>query len=80
MSRAKPSRNSQDKERIRHVGRSIAEARKARRLSQAALARAVGRSQNLIYTIECGESDPGVVLTMRIAEVLDVPLALLLPH
>jgi transcriptional regulator with XRE-family HTH domain len=63
-----------DKELLRRVGLAIRVARVGRGLSQRELAQKLGRSQNLIWTIESGKKDPGVLLLAHLADALRMPL------
>ncbi len=63
-----------DKEMLGRVGLAVRVARVGRGLSQRELGNKVGKSQNLIWTIESGKKDPGIVLLARIAAALEMPL------
>jgi transcriptional regulator with XRE-family HTH domain len=63
-----------DKELLRRVGLAIRVARVGRGLSQRELAQTLGRSQNLIWTIESGKKDPGVLFLAQLADALRMPL------
>lgn len=63
-----------NKELLGRVGLAVRVARIGRGLSQRKLGEEVGKSQNLIWSIESGKKDPGVVLLACIAEVLALPL------
>lgn len=63
-----------DIESLRRVGLAVRVARVGRGLSQRELAQKVHRSQNLIWTVESGKKDPGIVLLARIADALQMPL------
>jgi transcriptional regulator with XRE-family HTH domain len=63
-----------DKESLGRVGLAVRVARIGRGFSQRELGKKVGKSQNLIWTIESGKKDPGIVLLARIAEALQMPL------
>lgn len=60
-------------------GTRVAQARRSRRLSQLALARACGVSQQTISKIEHGEICPHDKLKLRLAAALDLPPAALFP-
>jgi transcriptional regulator with XRE-family HTH domain len=63
-----------NKELLRRLGLAIRVARVGRGLSQRELGRILGRSQNLIWTIESGKKDPGVLLLAQLADALRMPL------
>jgi transcriptional regulator with XRE-family HTH domain len=60
-------------------GARVSDARRTRRLSQVALARACGVSQQTISKVEHGEICPHDKLKLRLAAALDVPPAALFP-
>lgn len=60
------------------LGKNIRLARTAADLTQAQLGKRCGVSQNLIYTAELGKTDPGVLVTAKIAQVCGVPFMTLL--
>ncbi|HYI60561.1 MAG TPA: helix-turn-helix transcriptional regulator [Acidimicrobiales bacterium] len=60
-------------------GMRVADARRSRRLSQLALARACGVSQQTISKVEHGEICPHDKLKLRLAAALDLPPAALFP-
>lgn len=60
-------------------GARVAEARHTRGLSQLALARACGVSQQTISKVEHGEICPHDKLKLRLSAALDVPAASLFP-
>ena len=55
------------------IGRRIQAARKARNLSQAALAEKAGLSASQVSQIEQGKNDPKTLTLIRILEALQVP-------
>ena len=63
-----------DKELLGQIALAVRVARVGRGLSQRELAIIVRRSQNLIFTVEAGKKDPGVILLARIADALALPL------
>lgn len=63
-----------DKELQKRVGMAVRLARTAKKMTQRELANSIGKSQNFIYTIETGRSDPGIVALRRIAEALHVSM------
>jgi transcriptional regulator with XRE-family HTH domain len=63
-----------DKEMVAHLGRMVRVARVSRGLTQRELAARVKRSQNLIWSVESGKKDPGLVLLWSIARALGIPL------
>ena len=56
----------------RHFGQLVYHARKARRMTQLALADAVGCTQPHITNLEKGRVDPDLSLVGRLMEVLDI--------
>lgn len=60
-------------------GARVAQARRSRRLSQLALARACDVSQQTVSKVEHGEICPHDRLKLRLAAALDVPPAALFP-
>jgi transcriptional regulator with XRE-family HTH domain len=60
-----------DKELQKRVGLAIRLARIAKGWTQRELAQAIGRSQNFVFSIESGKSDPGVVALRRIAAAME---------
>lgn len=60
-------------------GRRVAQARRGRRLSQLALARACDVSQQTISKVEHGEICPHDKLKLRLSAALDLPPAALFP-
>lgn len=64
---------------LRDWGRRVAQARRGRRLSQLALARACDVSQQTISKVEHGEICPHDKLKLRLATALDLPPAALFP-
>jgi len=62
-----------------HWAALIREARRSRRLSQAALAEAAGVTQQTISKVETADICPHDRLKLRLATVLDVPPAELFP-
>ena len=63
-----------DKALLGQIGLAVRVARVGRGLSQRELALKVRRSQNLIFTVESGKKDPGVILLSKIADALGLPL------
>src|SRR5690349_7512585 len=59
---------------FRNRGSQIALARKARGLTQAELARAIGVSQQAVFAYELGERRVSVLLLAKIAKVFGVPV------
>lgn len=53
---------------------TVRETRRARRMTQAELATAVGVSRQTVVSIEGGDYAPSVLLALRIAEVLEHPI------
>ncbi|NYE00557.1 putative transcriptional regulator [Kineosphaera limosa] len=53
---------------------TVRETRRARRMTQADLAGAVGVSRQTIVSIEGGDYAPSVLLALRIAHVLEHPI------
>lgn len=53
---------------------TVREVRRARRMTQADLAAAVGASRQTIVSIEGGDYAPSVLLALRIADALDHPI------
>ena len=53
---------------------TVREVRRARRMTQADLAAAVGASRQTIVSIEGGDYTPSVLLALRIADALDRPI------
>jgi len=68
------SKEDFDKALQHRVGLSVRLARSARRWSQRRLAKAIGRSQSFVWSVENGETDAGVVALHRIAAELKVPI------
>jgi transcriptional regulator with XRE-family HTH domain len=62
------------------VARRIRDVRKARGMSQAALAEAAGLSKNSISRYETGEAMPSLLIADKLAAVLDVSLRALVPR
>ena len=64
---------------MRHIGLRIAYFRKLRDLTQAELAEKVGINKNYLSHIESGSANKvaSLPLLIRIAQILDVPLSLL---
>jgi transcriptional regulator with XRE-family HTH domain len=62
----------------RELGMNIRRARKAKELSQYALAKEADVSREYIRKLEAGKSDPTVGMLQRLARALGVPLAELL--
>ena len=62
----------------RQLGRRLKKRRKAKKLSQYALARAAGVSREYIRQLEAGASDPTVGMLQRLAKALGVPVTELL--
>lgn len=84
MPRAKKIEKSDEARAIREAdmaefGERLVELRKARGLSQGALATEVGVNINSIVKYEKGEREPGWFLVQMIADVLGVPATELLP-
>ncbi|MGO8748224.1 MAG: helix-turn-helix domain-containing protein [Thermoguttaceae bacterium] len=63
-----------DKQLLERLGRMVRVARVSRGLTQRELAARVERSQNLIWSVESGKKDPGLLLLSRIAKTLELPL------
>jgi transcriptional regulator with XRE-family HTH domain len=63
-----------DIELLRRVGLTVRIARVGRGMAQRELAQKIGKSQNLIWTVESGKKDVGIVLLTRIANALQMPL------
>jgi transcriptional regulator with XRE-family HTH domain len=63
-----------------HLGAQLADARKARGLTQDALARLVGIDRNTINRVERGRSRPSVATLAAWAGVLGVSLDALVAH
>jgi transcriptional regulator with XRE-family HTH domain len=61
------------------IGRRIAEARRPAKLSQDKLANGVGISRASIVKIEAGKQHPPIHVLWKIAEVLKIDVATLLP-
>lgn len=66
-------KNSNDKQ-AWHMHNHIRSLRKARRLTQAALAEAMGVSRNTINSIEVGRYVPSLPLAFRLARFFDKPV------
>lgn len=66
-------------ENLQEVGRKIRHYREKKKMSQLALAEAIGVTQNTIYLIETAQSEMKLEKLFRIAEVLDVTPNKLLP-
>jgi XRE family transcriptional regulator, regulator of sulfur utilization len=62
----------------RQIAMKLKRARKAKGLSQYALAKAAGISREYLRTLEAGGSDPTVGMLTRLAKALAVPLTELL--
>ncbi|MFE6634636.1 helix-turn-helix domain-containing protein [Streptomyces tendae] len=62
-------------EHSRVLGDRIRTARRARRISQEQLHLRAGISRNVLQKIESGRQNPTLFTLLRIARVLDVPLA-----
>ena len=58
----------------KQMGRRIARLRKARKLSQYALAKEAAVSREYIRKLEAGESDPTVGMLQKLAKALGVPV------
>lgn len=63
-----------EKEFSRNLGRAIAEARRAKGLTQEKLADVIGVEQESISRLERGVTLPSLSRLLSIAEVLDVPI------
>ena len=62
----------------KQIAMRLKRARKAKRLSQYALANAAGVSREYVRKLELGESDPPVGMLTRLAKALGVPVTDLL--
>jgi transcriptional regulator with XRE-family HTH domain len=62
----------------RQIGVKLRRLRKARKLSQYALAREAKVSREYVRKLEAGESDPTVGVLQRLADALGVPVTELL--
>lgn len=60
------------------IGLAVRVVRTARGLSQKKLAERIGKSQNFIWMLENGKSDPGIVLLQTLARALNVDISLFL--
>lgn len=56
------------------LGNRVRQARRARRMTQAELAGAVGVSRQTVVSIEGGDYAPSVLLALRIAHALEHPI------
>ena len=59
-------------------GRTVRQLRKQRRLSQEALAEAANLNRSYLSEIEGGLVAPSILIVLRLARALDVPVATLL--
>lgn len=59
-----------DKVVLHRLGLAIRVARVSRGMNQRELARRIRRSQNLVWRIEAGVADPGILLLQKIADAL----------
>ena len=69
-----PRKSKSDIRLLEKLGRAIRVARTARGLSQRELGNHIGKSQNLVFSIETGKKDPGILLLSKIAKALEMPL------
>src|SRR5262249_19842680 len=63
-----------DKRLLERLGLAMRVARVSRDLTQRELAAHVGVSQHLIWSIEAGKRDPGILLLQRAAKTLGIPI------
>jgi transcriptional regulator with XRE-family HTH domain len=63
-----------DKQTRSRLGRMVRVARVSRGLTQRELAERVKRSQNLIWSVEAGKTDPGLLFLLSVANALRIPL------
>ncbi len=63
-----------DRELLARLGRFVRVVRVSRGVTQRELAQRVGKSQNLVWLVESGKKDPGIVLLKNIADALNMPL------
>jgi XRE family aerobic/anaerobic benzoate catabolism transcriptional regulator len=61
----------------RQLGKRLAKARKAKGMSQYALAKAAAVSREYVRKLEAGESDPTVGMLQRLATALSVKVSAL---
>lgn len=56
------------------LANTVREVRRARRMTQAELASAVGISRQTVVSIEGGDYSPSVLLALRLADALEHPI------
>lgn len=74
----KSGKNKNITDRSTRVGRAVQVARNLRGLTQRELAAEVGCSQNYVWLVESGKTDPGIGFLADVAAHLEVPTELFL--
>lgn len=74
----KSTKGGDNTERAARIGRALRVSRVNSGLSQRELGEAVGRSQNYIWLVESGRTDPGICFLADVATALSVPVELYL--